>query len=44
MLLSNRKKLRFIKEQEVTALLSNLRIKTPLSKISLSRSYFVLGY
>ena len=44
MLLSNSKKSRFIKEQEVTALLSNLRIKTSLSKISLSRSYFVLGY
>ena len=44
MILSNSKKSRFIKEQEVTALLSNLRIKTPLSKISLSRSYFVLGY
>ena len=34
------KKPRFIKEQEVKGLLSNLRIKTPLSKIPLLNVLF----
>ena len=36
------KKSRFVKEQEAKGLLSNLRIKTPLSKISFAK-YFVLN-
>ena len=34
------KKLRFAKEQEAKGLLSNLEIKTPLSKILLSNVFF----
>ena len=34
------KKSRFIKEQEAKVLLSNLKIKTPLSKIPLSNVLF----
>ena len=34
------KKSRFVKDQEATGLLSNLRIKTPLSKISLLNVLF----
>ena len=34
------KKSRFVKEQEAKGLLSNLRIKTPLSKIPLSNVLF----
>ena len=34
------KKSRFIKEQEAKDLLSNLEIKTPLSKIPLSNIWF----
>ena len=34
------KKLRFVKEQEPKGLLSNLRIKTPLSKIPLLKVLF----
>ena len=36
----NNKKSRFIKEQEAKALLSNLGIKTPLSKIPLLNILF----
>ena len=34
------KKSRFVKEQEAKGLLSNLRIKTPLSKIPLLNVFF----
>ena len=40
---SDGKKLRFVKEQEVTALLSSLGMKTPLSTITLVGPYFFTG-
>ena len=38
------KKLRFIKEQDTSGLLSNLRIKTPLSKIPILGHILFLRY
>ena len=38
------KKSRFVKEQEAKGLLSNLEIKTPLSKISLLNVLFWIRY
>ena len=38
------KKSRFVKEQEVKSLLSNLGIKTPLSKIPLLNIFFECNY